>query len=303
MRPGFLTVRLALTLGAAGILLRRYLPRIIRALAPQPPTPQPLFAELQRIETDPAYRALFLAGLDAAIARHDAERTARLHAVEAAADLLQRLVRPAPGPRHGEPATATGAGTDYVAEITVTTGTRRPVSLGRITAPNRRLALRWLRRQALRLADGHGHLISPDTTPWTRAGNDVRPVTFHGSDAPESLRAWAADDQRQADALHQMESGPGTLLTVTDPAVGLHLTLTGRTARHPRPHRTSPYQRPFPLPVPRHGAIPVENNPETRIQDCPHCNLCTGTKPGCPYAKPTPPTTAPHTHGTHPAAQ
>ncbi|WP_323137861.1 hypothetical protein [Streptomyces sp. NBC_01433] len=230
MRPGFVMVRLALALGAAGILLRRYLPRIIRALAPQPPPPQPLFAELQRIETDPAYRALFLAGLDAAIARHDAERTARLHAVEGAADLLQRLVRPAPGPRHGERTTATGAGTDYVAEVTVSAGTRRAVPIGRVTVPNRRLALRWLRRQALRLADGHGHPEPPDTTPWTRAKNDVRPVTFHSSDAPENLRAWATDDQRQTDALRHLETGPGTLLTVTDPAVGLHVTLTGRPA-------------------------------------------------------------------------
>ncbi|MFI8814305.1 hypothetical protein ACIGWV_22790 [Streptomyces sp. NPDC055082] len=229
MTTGFLTVRLALALGAAGILLRRYLPRIMRALAPQPPPPQPLFAELQRIETDPAYRTLFLTGLDAALARHDAERTARLHAAEAAADLLRRLVRPAPDPhRHDKPTTT---GTDYVAEITVSAGTRRAVPIGRITAPNRRLALRWLRRQALRLADGHGHLTAPDTTPWTQAKNDVRPVTFHSSDAPENLRAWATDNQRQTDALHQLETGPGTLLTVTDPAVGLHLTLTGRPAR------------------------------------------------------------------------
>ncbi|MEV5688261.1 hypothetical protein AB0L68_34620, partial [Streptomyces sp. NPDC052164] len=144
----FLPVLLALALGAATIGLRQRFPRIMRVLAPQPPRPQPLFAELQRIESDPAYRALFLAGLDAALARHDAERTARLHAVEAAADLLRRLVRPAPGPRrHDEPATTT-TGTDYVAEVTVSAGTRRAVPIGRITAPNRRLALRWLRRQA-----------------------------------------------------------------------------------------------------------------------------------------------------------
>ncbi|MFD9426707.1 MULTISPECIES: hypothetical protein [unclassified Streptomyces] len=230
MRLRFLPVLLALTLGAATIGLRQRFPRIMRVLAPQPRRPQPLFAELQRIETDLAYRALFLAGLDAAIVRREAERTAELHAVEAAADLLQRLVRPS-----------------YVAEVTVTTvttGTRRPVSLGRVTAPNRRLALRWLRRQALRLADGHGHLQPPDTTPWARAGNDVRPVTFHSSDAPESLRAWAADDQRQTDALHHLETGTGTLLTVADPAVGLHLTLTGRPARPARPHGTTGLQHP-----------------------------------------------------------
>ena len=80
----FLPVRLALVIGFAGIRLRQRFRRITRALVSQPPGPHALFTELQRIESDPAYRARFLTGLDAAILRRDAEHTAELHAVEAA---------------------------------------------------------------------------------------------------------------------------------------------------------------------------------------------------------------------------
>ncbi|MCX4964231.1 hypothetical protein OHA98_05255 [Streptomyces sp. NBC_00654] len=237
-----LPVRLALTAGAAALLIRQYARRITRALTPQPPRPQPLFTELRRIETDPAYRALFLAGLDAAIHRRDAERTAELHAVEAAGDLLRHLTHPDPSPSLAERNTAAAAaatGTTYIAEIAMTTGaTPHPVPLGRTTAPNRRLALRWLRTQALRLADAHGQPIPPGTTPWTHTSNDVRPVTFHSTHAPTALRTWATTDQHQAHALHHLETRPHTpLLTVTDPATGLHLHLTGRPARPPRAAR------------------------------------------------------------------
>ncbi|MCX4969168.1 hypothetical protein OHA98_31320 [Streptomyces sp. NBC_00654] len=235
-----LPVRLALTAGAAALLVRQYARRIIRALTPQPPRPQPLFTELRRIETDPAYRALFLAGLDAAIHRRDAEHTAELHAVEAAGDLLRHLNHPRPGPDSGDHTPATTTDTTYIAEITMTTGTTpHPVPLGRTTAPNRRLALRWLRTQALRLADAHGQPIPPGTTPWTHTSNDVRPVTFHSTHAPTALRTWATTDQHQAHALHHLETGSTTLLTVTDPATGLHLTLTAQPAQPARPPRTT----------------------------------------------------------------
>ncbi|MET9923773.1 MULTISPECIES: hypothetical protein [unclassified Streptomyces] len=52
------------------------------------------FAELQRTESDPVYRALFLAELEAAIADREAEREAVLVEVAAAADRLRRLLRP-----------------------------------------------------------------------------------------------------------------------------------------------------------------------------------------------------------------
>ncbi|MEW1628457.1 hypothetical protein AB0387_13720 [Streptomyces sp. NPDC089173] len=112
----------------------------------------------------------------------------------------------------------------YVAAVTATAD-GRALWLGGIAVPNRRLVLRWLRRQALRLADGHGRDLPP-ASPWLRA-RDVRQVTFHGFDAPEGLRAWAGDDERQDEAICALERGFPALLTVADPAVGLCVTLAG----------------------------------------------------------------------------
>ncbi|WP_112490339.1 hypothetical protein [Streptomyces bacillaris] len=50
----------------------------------------PPLGELVRIETDPAYRALFLAQLDAAL---DAHHTAAVAEIEAAAERLRALLR------------------------------------------------------------------------------------------------------------------------------------------------------------------------------------------------------------------
>ncbi|MFH9265313.1 hypothetical protein ACH4KN_13800 [Streptomyces sp. NPDC017546] len=111
---------------------------------------------------------------------------------------------------------------DYVAAVTVTAG-GQALRLGGVALPNRRLVLRWLRRQALRLADAHGHHLSPPA-PWLGA-RDARPVTFHGSDAPEALRAWAGDHGSQDHAMSALESGRPALLTVVDPFVGLRVTL------------------------------------------------------------------------------
>ncbi len=64
---------------------------------PYPP-PHPL-AELVRIESDPAYRALFCAELDAAIQDRFANRAAVIAEVQAAADRLRRLIlHDGPGP-------------------------------------------------------------------------------------------------------------------------------------------------------------------------------------------------------------
>lgn len=112
-----------------------------------------------------------------------------------------------------------------------------------------RLVLCWLRRQALRLADGHGRDPAPaPAAPWLGA-RDVRPVTFHSSDAPEALRAWAGDHGSQDQAISALESGRPALLTVVDPFVGLRVTLGGwpvdlcgwaaaASANHPYPPRT-----------------------------------------------------------------
>ncbi|RST19803.1 hypothetical protein EF908_31190 [Streptomyces sp. WAC04770] len=72
--------------------LRDRLARLARALtrAHRPCSP---FEELVRIESDPAYRALFFAQLDAALdERHAAAQTAVVEEIEAAAERLRALV-------------------------------------------------------------------------------------------------------------------------------------------------------------------------------------------------------------------
>ncbi|MFJ4967805.1 hypothetical protein [Streptomyces sp. NPDC088755] len=114
----------------------------------------------------------------------------------------------------------------YAAEVTVSDG-QRVASLGGVTVRNRRLVLLWLRRQALRLANGHGHRHGHGHTVRDESPGDVRPVLFHGSDAPEELRFWATDGRKQDDAIRALEAGFPLLFTVVDPAVGLSLSLAG----------------------------------------------------------------------------
>ncbi|MEV6393969.1 hypothetical protein AB0M39_04175 [Streptomyces sp. NPDC051907] len=94
-----LPVRLVLAAGAAEVHLRRRFPRLMWALTPHPPERDQPLAELQRIESDPAYRAVFLAGLDAAIAERHAGRATELEEMAAAADRLRSLVQPGNGER------------------------------------------------------------------------------------------------------------------------------------------------------------------------------------------------------------
>ncbi|XUZ24537.1 hypothetical protein ACQVDT_06005 [Streptomyces sp. RMIT01] len=115
--------------------------------------------------------------------------------------------------------------TGYTAEVTVSDG-QRSATLGGVTVRNRRLALLWLRRQALRLANSHGLPLAPEPVRLP-AGADVRPVHFHGSGAPEELRRWATHGPHQDHAIQALEAGFPALFTVLDPAVGLSLTLAG----------------------------------------------------------------------------
>lgn len=92
MRPWRL--RLVLAAGAAEVRLRARFPRLTWALTCQPAPNPALFTELRRLETDPAYRAVFRARLDAAIAERDAVREAEAHAAEAAAAELLRVTGP-----------------------------------------------------------------------------------------------------------------------------------------------------------------------------------------------------------------
>ncbi|MFJ9622104.1 hypothetical protein [Streptomyces sp. NPDC101181] len=113
---------------------------------------------------------------------------------------------------------------DFVATVTMTAGTGT-FRLGGVALPNRRLVLRWLRRQALRLADGHGQQVPADPA-WLGA-RDVARVVFHGCAAPDELRAWAGDEGRQEEALSALEAGRPARLTVVDAAVDLRVTLAG----------------------------------------------------------------------------
>ncbi|MFD8601673.1 hypothetical protein AMK14_14665 [Streptomyces sp. TSRI0445] len=119
--------------------------------------------------------------------------------------------------------------TSYAAEVTVSDG-QRFASLGGVAVRNRRLVLLWLRRQALRLANGHGLPLVAEPVRLS-TGDDVRPVHFHGSDAPEELRHWATHGPHQDHAIRALEAGFPALFTVSDPAVGLSLTLAGWRGR------------------------------------------------------------------------
>ncbi|MFB7479757.1 hypothetical protein ACFUEM_14300 [Streptomyces anulatus] len=120
----------------------------------------------------------------------------------------------------------------YAAEVTLS-DEQRFASLGGVVVRNRRLALLWLRRQALRLANGHGIVLAPESVRLP--ARDVRPVRFHGSDAPEELRRWATGGAHQEHAIRALEAGFPALFTVLDPAVGLSLTLAGWRG-HPTDH-------------------------------------------------------------------
>lgn len=74
-------------------LHRLRLSRLLRALTRCPQGPAAPFAELVSIESDPAYRALFCAELDAALHDRLATRTAVVEEIEAAADRLRTLIR------------------------------------------------------------------------------------------------------------------------------------------------------------------------------------------------------------------
>ncbi|MEV7903096.1 hypothetical protein [Streptomyces anulatus] len=80
----------------------------------------------------------------------------------------------------------------------------RSVRLGGILAPTRRLALRWLRRQARRFADA----LDPDPyAPWVPA-RALHPVAAGGRrDVPAELRSWASSFREHDYALTRLAAG------------------------------------------------------------------------------------------------
>ncbi|MFE6716207.1 hypothetical protein ACFVDU_01325 [Streptomyces albidoflavus] len=91
---------------------------------------------------------------------------------------------------------------EYLAE-TYGGDDRRTIFLGGTVTPTRRLALRWLRGQALRLAGG---LDPPPDAPWAPAGM-LRRTPEAALDAPGALRGWAASLERQDDAAQRLAFG------------------------------------------------------------------------------------------------
>ncbi|PCG86838.1 hypothetical protein CIB93_06355 [Streptomyces sp. WZ.A104] len=79
----------------------------------------------------------------------------------------------------------------------------RSFRLGGIVAPTRRLALRWLRRQARRLADA----LDPDPyAPWVPA-RALYPVSGARLDVPAELRSWASSFREHDYALLRLAEG------------------------------------------------------------------------------------------------
>ncbi|MBW1595712.1 hypothetical protein [Streptomyces sp. JJ38] len=86
MTPIRWRIALALAATAGAALAWRRRARVAR--------PRVAFAELQRLEADPAFRAAFLAELDQEIVAREERRTAELEAVDTAAGQLLDLLSP-----------------------------------------------------------------------------------------------------------------------------------------------------------------------------------------------------------------
>lgn len=105
----------------------------------------------------------------------------------------------------------------YLAEVTAEGPARGKLvcfKLGSVSAPSRRLALRWLRGQAHRIADGLDP--NPDARWLSAAPGALVPLPNMRTDVPTELRRWGADDQAHEDALAQLAAGEPVMFTVAD---------------------------------------------------------------------------------------
>ncbi|MFH9759227.1 hypothetical protein ACH4MJ_25685 [Streptomyces anulatus] len=112
----------------------------------------------------------------------------------------------------------------------------RSVRLGGILAPTRRLALRWLRRQARRFADA----LDPDPyAPWV-PGGALYPVGVAGlRDASAELRSWVTSFREHDYALARLADGLPYEFVARDAAAWYGLVMRPlAAARTPStPHR------------------------------------------------------------------
>ncbi|GHF61091.1 MULTISPECIES: hypothetical protein [Streptomyces] len=110
----------------------------------------------------------------------------------------------------------------------------RSVRLGGVLVPTRRLALRWLRRQARRFADA----LDPDPyAPWV-PGRALYPVGAAGRrDAPAELRSWVTSFREHDYALGRLADGLPYEFVARDAAAwyGLVMRPLAASARIPSP--------------------------------------------------------------------
>ncbi|WP_436738052.1 hypothetical protein [Streptomyces sp. BBFR102] len=110
-------------------------------------------------------------------------------------------------------------GVEYLAE-TYGGDAGTSVHLGGTIVPTRRLALRWLRGQARRLADA---LDPHPRTGWAPPGT-LRRIPAAVRDAPGALRGWHASTESQDAALRCLADGEPFVFLTQDTACWYRLT-------------------------------------------------------------------------------
>ncbi|WP_432068253.1 hypothetical protein [Streptomyces sp. C10-9-1] len=123
----------------------------------------------------------------------------------------------------------------YVAEVFAGDAVRT-VYLGGSVTTTRRLALRWLRGQALRFANA----LDPSPYAEWLPPEVLQPVTHTASDAPTELRAWARNNEHQDDALRQLTAGSSYEFRARDDACWYALTARPVVTRSPTTLRKVP---------------------------------------------------------------
>ncbi|MEW1667320.1 hypothetical protein [Streptomyces albidoflavus] len=100
------------------------------------------------------------------------------------------------------PGACPATGVEYLAEVHGGAAASS-VFLGGVVVPTRRLALRWLRRQAHRLADA----LDPDPHTTRLPAQALRPTPRTAEHAPAQLRFWAADPEYAEEAVDRLAAG------------------------------------------------------------------------------------------------
>jgi hypothetical protein len=129
-------------------------------------------------------------------------------------------------------ATAIGEGPANGATVRVVLGTWQTISP--------KLALRWLRGQAHRIADG----LDPDPRSTWLSGRVIRRLPAGLPDVPAELRQWCADDSAQQAACLQLKQGAPVTVNASDHTGHYSLCVWPVALRAPAPSSSPPEFRP-----------------------------------------------------------